>query len=146
LRIFVNIFAPLSFLPLIFWEKNKKFLEDNKHWILYFILIFFSTFLGSDQERLMAPSFLFFYLVIALLVQENLKNNFKINILISICCYLCSFHHLMGNFLLINRDTKIQISLLSLLVVSSIGIYAQRKEKAKELEEKNESFSPKFNT
>ncbi|MBF0430055.1 MAG: hypothetical protein HQK83_02160 [Fibrobacteria bacterium] len=70
LRIFVNVWAPLSFLPLVFWRESMAFIKQNYEWLLLLILVYISTFFAGDKERLLLPGVTAFFVLVGWLLKD----------------------------------------------------------------------------
>jgi len=119
-KFFINPFVPLSLIPIIYYEKTILFFKEHKYMILYVILVFFSALFGSNYERLAHPSFIVFYLLIAVIIQESNLNKKRIITTLLIFTYLSSLHYLIGRFKLPDRNTTIILSGGSFILVTIV--------------------------
>jgi hypothetical protein len=69
-RLLVNSVLPLSFIPILFLKPTLHFFKTRKYALLYVSLIFLSAMFGSNNERLMAPVFIIFYMLIGIIIQD----------------------------------------------------------------------------
>ncbi|MCD6379397.1 hypothetical protein J7M07_02990 [bacterium] len=60
----INPFIPLTFLPVIYWEETVIFFSKRLYALTYLLLVFLSTLFGSNNERLMAPTFVIYFLIV----------------------------------------------------------------------------------
>lgn len=97
LRLLGNSFIPLSFIPLIFFKNTIQFFKTKKYLLLFFTLVLFGTIFGGNNERLMAPSFIVFYMLIGTILQDlNPKKTFLLFIMV--IGFLSSFHHVFAKY------------------------------------------------
>jgi predicted PurR-regulated permease PerM len=82
------------------------------------LLVFISTLFGSDNERLMAPAFVVFYLLIAHIIQDYFYPHKNILFILIACAFLASFHRTIGRYPLPGINIMIILSLSSLLIVT----------------------------
>jgi hypothetical protein len=129
-RLLVNPFVPVSLLPLVFFESTVAFLKKNRHALAYLLLVFASALLGSNNERLMAPAFVVFYLVIGLIVQDRIYPHRGMLALLVAAGFLSSLHHLIARYPLPDRNITIALSGGSLVVVSAATVILRRRSPA----------------
>lgn len=97
LRKLVNSYLPFYFIPFIFFKHTLQFFRTKKYMLWYVILVFLSTYFGSNNERLMAPSFIVFYMLIGTILQDlNPKKTFLLFIMV--IGFLSSFHHVFAKY------------------------------------------------
>ncbi len=126
-RLLINPFIPLVFLPFIFFRTTLRFFRNHLYLFVYLVLVFASTLFGSNNERLMAPAFIIFYLLIAIILQERFlsKRNRSQPLflaLLLVCALLASLNHQWARYPLPSRNLTIFFSLGSLLVVSTSAL------------------------
>ncbi len=115
-RLFINAFAPLTLIPIIEYQLTFSYIKRNFDKFLFFILIFLSTLLGKDNERLMAPVFIFFYPLIGEIFERKMKDK-KFLILLAILGFPSAFHHYWNRFP-IKRDLTMILSFFSLFSIT----------------------------
>ena len=116
-RLLGNSFIPLSLLPIVFIEDTASYFKENIHAALFLVLVFISTFWGFDNERLMAPAFLVFYLLIGKLIQRYQEKKLLIIVIVS-ASFISSFHHVIARYPLPSIKLTIFLSLATLAVVT----------------------------
>ena len=116
----VYSFVPLSFIPFIFYEDTLSFIKKNKYALLFFALVFISSLFGRNNERLMAPAFIVFYLLIARIVQTHFEGRKLILITLLICSFLTSLHDYISRFNFLTPKTAIALSLFALAIVTIV--------------------------
>lgn len=129
-RLFINPFIPLVFLPLIFFRTTLRFLRDHIYLLVYVLLVFISALFGSNNERLMAPAFIVFYLLVAIILQERLHSEQNRSqrlflALLLVCTFLSSLNHQWARYPLPSRNLTLFLSLGSLLVASAGALLSQ---------------------
>ena len=120
-RLLVNAFIPVSLLPLIFWRHTLAFLRQNVAMLVFLLLVLASSFFGTDNERLMAPAAVIFYLLIATIIERYLYPNRLAIAVLLVGGFLASWQHFMGRYPLPNRELTLVLSLGALLVVSGVS-------------------------
>lgn len=113
-RLLVNSFIPLSLLPAIYFKLTLEFFTRRKYALLFVGLVLASTFFGVNNERLMAPTFIVFYLLIAEITQTSLYPRWGILIIMLGCGFVSSFHPLIARYPLPNNLTYVVLSLATL--------------------------------
>ncbi|MEM6784860.1 MAG: hypothetical protein AAF624_14140 [Bacteroidota bacterium] len=73
-RLFVVAWAPLSLWPLVFPRQTVAYAHAYPHRAVFALLVLASVFVGYDQERLVAPAFVFVVPLMAWLVQHALAS------------------------------------------------------------------------
>jgi hypothetical protein len=112
----------MTLLPLIFLRTTIGFLRNRPHLAIFTLLVFISTFFGSNNERLMAPSFIVFYGLIASILQERLRTQTWVLVVLSFCAVLSSLSHQWMRFQLPDRQFTIALSLGALAMASAMVI------------------------
>ena len=120
-RLLINPFIPLSLLPLIYFERTAEFFRDKKYALLFILLVFASTLFGLNDERLMAPAFIVFYWLIAVIIDaEKVGRNKTVLSILILASFLASFHHEISRFNFLNRNVTVVTSLGALLIVTAV--------------------------
>lgn len=120
-------FLPLTLVPFVFWPTTKSFLASRKYVLLAFLLVMITDLwgidpLGGDAERQMAPSFLAFYWVLAVIVQAwFLRKKWIVSVLLG-CAILGSLHHVYGLFPLPSKRVTLLTTLLALVGVTALSM------------------------
>jgi len=120
-RLLINSFVPLSLTPLVFWRHSWEFARQNKYMVLFVILVFSSTWFAGNNERLMAPAAIIFYLLTAQLVQTYFITSKMALVLLLICAALASQHHLYGTYPLPDRLFTIVLTAATLGVATAVA-------------------------
>ncbi len=95
--------VPFSFIPFIFFGTTIEFLKDKKYLVAMFLLVLVSTFVASNNERLMAPTFIAFYWLLAYILQKDLKGKFIAAVLVITAVTAC-YYRLFGRYYLPPKD------------------------------------------
>ncbi len=119
-RLVINPFIPFVSLPLLFWRSSLAFFRRRRYLLVYLVLVFISTLFGSNNERLMAPAFLVFYLLMAVLIQHHLAERLWPTALLPVGAALTSLSHEWARFPLPDRRLTIGLSLGALLVITLV--------------------------
>ncbi len=98
LRLLVNAFLPVALLPLVFMRHTLAFFRGQRYLLVYLALVLLSAFFGYDNERLMAPAFVVFYLLIATLIESQLRQPRGLRWLLAGAGLVASFQHLIGRY------------------------------------------------
>lgn len=130
-RVLLNSFVPFSLVPLVFIESTVGFFKKRLYLLVYFLLVFSSIMFAFNNERLIAPAFIAFYLYIAELL-DGIDVGWKSMVVLIICSFASSFHHIFSRFQL-ERGEVVAISLLStaLVTILSLAFRVRLRRKAK---------------
>lgn len=121
-RQFGNTLKPLTFLPLIFLGTTLAFLRANKFMAALILLTLVSSLLGSANERLMAPAFVAFYWLLALIFQRDLWRSRWMLGIIAAACFVASLHYQQARFPLPSRELTVILGGLAWLVVTGAAL------------------------
>jgi hypothetical protein len=124
-RLLINAFIPLTFLPILFWSSTRQYFSDNKHAIVFLVLVLLGTLFGENYERLMAPTFIFFYLLVARIIQKHLFTMIPLSgIVVGV---LMSWpHHQIARYPLRDRNVVIFLSIAALSMTTLVGFYYRK--------------------
>lgn len=117
-RQFVNSIKPLTFLPLIFLPTTLRWARGNLFMVTLIFFTFLSSLLGSANERLMAPAFMAFYWLLALVIQENIWPNRWLLAVISLTSFVSTWHYWYARFPLPSRELTIVLGAVAWAVVT----------------------------
>ncbi len=120
-RLLINAFIPVSLLPLIFWRHSLAFFRQNLAMLVFLLLVLASAFFGTDNERLMAPAAVVFYLLLATIIERYLYPSRLAMVALLAGGFVSSWQHFMGRYPLPSRELTLILSLASLLVVSGVS-------------------------
>lgn len=121
-RLLINAFIPVSLLPLIFPRHTLAFFRRNLAMLVYLLLVLASAFFGTDNERLMAPAAVIYYLLIATIIERYLFSSRLAVFVLLAGGFLSSWQHFIGRYPLPNRELTLVVSLGSLVVVSLVSL------------------------
>lgn len=124
-RLLVNVFLPLTPLPIIFWTTTRKYFSDNKHAIVFLALVLLGTLFGENNERLVGPAFIIFYLLVARIIQKHLFT-LKPLLGLMIGVLLAWPHHQIARYPLPDRNAVILLSIAALNVTTLVGLYYRK--------------------
>jgi hypothetical protein len=121
-RQFANSLKPLSFLPLIFLGVTLRWARGNLFMVALILLTFASSLLGSANERLMAPAFVPFYWLLALIIQERIWPHRAMLAIIVAATFLSTLHYWYARFPLPSRELTIAIGGVAWAVVTAAAL------------------------
>ena len=121
-RQFANSLKPLSFLPLIFLGTTLRWARGNLFMAALILLTFASSLLGSANERLMAPAFVAFYWLLALVIQENIWPHRAMLAIIAGATFASTLHYWYARFPLPSRELTIAIGGVAWAVVTAAAV------------------------
>ncbi len=121
-RQFANSLKPLSFLPLIFLGTTLRWARGNLFMVALILLTFASSLLGSANERLMAPAFVAFYWLLALVIQENIWPHRAMLAIIAGATFVSTLHYWYARFPLPSRELTIAIGGVAWAVVTAAAV------------------------
>lgn len=118
-RLLINSLIPFSLVPLVFLSTTKHYFQKRKYALVYVILAIISTFFGYNNERLMAPVFIIFYPLLAVIIQENnlLSRYALIGLILG--AIACNLHHTYARFP-VPREVS---GIISLLVFGTVTLF-----------------------
>ena len=122
-RIIINTFLPLALIPVVFFREKFKFFKKHSYFFVFVIIYFLSCFIAGDNERLFAPTFPIFYLLIGYVLEKKKLLSQKNRCILLGLTILALPHHMYSRFPLTNRKTTMIFSLASLLAVTIFMIY-----------------------
>jgi hypothetical protein len=129
-RQFGNTLKPLTFLPLIFFSTTLSFFKANKYMLALIALTFVSSLLGKADERLMAPAFVAFYWLFALIFEKDIYPHKGMLALIAVCSFVSTFHYRQARFPLPSRELTIYLGLATWAIVTVAAILFKLKTRA----------------
>ncbi len=116
--LFINPFIPLSFLPFIYWKYTINFFAGRFYALAYLLLVFLSTLFGSNNERLVSPTFVIYFLLVGKIIQERIAFRKSYILILILFCLLSFLHHEIARFPLPDRKITILFSGGSLVIVT----------------------------
>ncbi len=122
----VNGLVPLSFLPLIFWRTTAAYFSGRLYLLLLALLIFVSALFGWSNERLMAPIFVVFYPLLAVIIRDCLKQSRTLIIIIMVGAVVSSVPLAAGRLSFPSIKSMLAVTLSSLTVVSLAAWWHRR--------------------
>lgn len=127
LRRLVWCFMPFTFLPLVFLRTTLSFFSRHKYVLLYFVLVIVTDFWGIDEgggdaERQMAPAYLAFFWLIAVILQTRLSRPRWVLPVILASGFLGSLHHLQTVYPLPGKLATLLVTIVACSAVTGIGL------------------------
>lgn len=105
-RLFINTFIPFSFIPIIFFGVLRDYFRENKHMLVFLVLVFLSKLCGENNERLVAPAFIVFYSILGLILNQMYSKPRHFGFFTALCVaggFLSTFHHEIARYPLAGR-------------------------------------------
>ena len=121
-RQFGNTLKPLTFLPLIFFSTTLAYFKANKFMLALIGVTFVSSLLGSADERLMAPAFVAFYWLLALIFEKDIYPHKGMLALIAVCSFVSTFLYRQARFPLPSRELTIYLGLVTWVIVTVAAV------------------------
>ena len=121
-RQFGNTLKPLTFLPLIFFSTTLTYFKANKFMLALIGLTFVSSLLGSGNERLMAPAFVAFYWLLALIFEKDIYPHKGMLALIVGCSFVSTFHYRQARFPLPSRELTVYLGSMTWVIVTIAAV------------------------
>ncbi len=123
---------PFTFLPFVFPRTTISFFWRRKYVLLFFVLVVITDLWGidhggGDAERQMAPAFLPFFWLIAMLLQQELSHVKWALPAILAGGYLSSLHHLQGVYPLPNKMATLLVTVVAVAEILAVAIYVKRR-------------------
>ncbi len=122
-RIIINTFLPLAFVPVVFLREKIKFFKEHSYFFVFVVIYFLSCFIAGDNERLFAPVFPVFYLLIGYVLQKKKLLTSRNKFILLGLTALALPHHMYSRFPVPNKTITIIFSFASLLFITVYSIY-----------------------
>ncbi|MBS1562305.1 MAG: hypothetical protein JSS89_11920 [Bacteroidetes bacterium] len=116
-RLCVNCMIPFTLLPLIEPGRLPTLVRKNPHLAVLFVLVVVASFAGKDVERLVAPTFVGFYGLLAVRLHGRVRVDAITVVVLVVTVLLAALHPLYSQRGLVDRSTYIGISVLVSLTV-----------------------------
>lgn len=117
---FIKPFVPLTFVPLVYLGTTLDFFRARKHLVVLFAAVFATTLFGADRERLMGPTFVVFYPLIAAIFQKHVyPNRLVIGCTVG-AAFVTSFGSWFGRYTLPNAAVTHVVQLAVLFAVTGL--------------------------
>ena len=98
-RGYVNTFLPFTLVPLVYFRQSVAFFRANKYLLGYALLVYLSTTFGANEERLVAPVFIVFFMLLGFILEGVRAKRLTFAVFL-VAAFLSSLHHAMGVLLL----------------------------------------------
>jgi hypothetical protein len=125
LRLLVNVPAPLTALPLVFPFVTLRFFREHPWAALYLVLVFVSTLFGSNNERLMGPAFIVYYWLVAIILQDGVRDR-RARTGLLVLVVVTSLDHLYARFPLPSPSYTAWITAASTVAATLVAVLAAR--------------------
>lgn len=122
-RIIINTFLPLALIPAVFFREKIKFFKEHSYLFVFVIIYFFSCFIAGDNERLFAPVFPVFYLLIGYILEKKSLLTQRNKYALLALTVLALPHHMYSRFPVPNKMITMIFSFASLLFITVYSIY-----------------------
>lgn len=127
-RWFITSLAPLSLLPLIFAREAFTFLRANRYLVIYGLAVFGAALFGGDNERLVAPWFIPWYLWLGLLLAKHWEQHRWPVMGMGLGVLVSTLHHSIARFPPPDRNWTVGLTLACLGAASALAIWIQWRE------------------
>ena len=117
-RLLINAFLPLSLVVIIFFEITLAFFRSRIYALVFLVLVFAATLFGSNTERLMAPAFVVYYWLIAVILASLMERRLLLWLVLA-ASFIASLHHTVARFPLPSRTLTLIVSFGALAAVSA---------------------------
>lgn len=94
-RLLVNTFLPFTLVPLLYFRTTIDFFRSRKYLLFFVVLVFGTTLFGSNQERLMVPAFIVFFMLFGTILERVQEKKVTFFVLLT-AGFLSSFHYSFG--------------------------------------------------
>lgn len=121
-KMFINVWAPVSFIPIIFFGSTFSFFKKRIGLLLFLLLVYFSNLFGESTERLLAPAGIVVYWLLADILENNSHGGKFLWFLVAAAVASCG-HHEISRFPLPSQRVTILLACSALLAASVIALY-----------------------
>lgn len=125
-RLLVNTFLPFTLIPLLYFRTTIDFFRSRKHLLFFVVLVFGTTLFGSNQERLMVPAFIVFFMLFGTILERVQKKGLTFFVLLT-AGFLSSFHYSFGIWQVPDANWTRTLTLGATLFVTLYMIIEKRK-------------------
>ena len=125
-RLLINSFIPFSFVPLVFFRYTRDFFRSRRYAIVYLVLVVFSTFFGTNNERLMAPAFIIFFPLLAGIIRDHLSQSHIMMMLLMGGAIVSNLNHMNARFP-VPKELVIVLSVSALVTVTAAAWYYSKR-------------------
>ena len=128
-RIAINTFLPLALIPAVFFREKIKFFKEHSYFFVFVIIYFFSCFIAGDNERLFAPVFPVFYLLIGYILENKKLLTLRNRYILLALTLLALPHHMYSRFPVPDRKLTMIFSLATLSLATVFAMYLKLRSK-----------------
>ncbi len=111
-RLCVNCMIPFTLLPVVAASRLPDLVRKNMHLAVLVALVVVASFAGKDVERLVAPTFVAFYGLLAVILQRWVRMDAVTVVFLVATALLAALHPLYSQRDLVDRTTYIAISVV----------------------------------
>lgn len=123
-KMFVNVWAPISLVPLIFIKRTWAFFKDHSQCLLFLVLIYFASLFGSSTERLLAPAGIVVYWLLSDIISSFTYSNRLIGGLV-LASMMSIWHQEIGRYTVSSQQIAILLTSIGLLFASLWVVYCK---------------------
>lgn len=126
-RLCVNCMIPVTLLPLVAPSRLPELVRKNMHLAALVVFVVVASFAGKDVERLVAPTFIAFYGLLAVILQRLVRLDAVTMGVLVVSALLAALHPLYSQRDLVDRTSYIAISVsVSAAVPIFLALRARR--------------------
>ena len=125
-RLLVNTFLPFTLIPIVYFRTTAEFFKSHKHLLFFVVLVFGTTLFGSNQERLMVPAFIVFFMLFGTILERVQAKRLTFFALLT-AGFLSSFHYSFGIWQVPDANWTRAFTLGATLFVTLYMIFEGRK-------------------
>lgn len=121
-RLWINTFLPFTLIPLVYFRATLEFFKTRLHLLAYVLLVFATTLFGSNQERLMSPAFIVFFMLLGSILDYIPAKKFTLGLMLA-AGFASSFHPEMGIWQVPDNSSMRILSLSAAAMLTLFVLY-----------------------
>lgn len=125
-RLLINTFLPFTLIPFVFFRTTIDFFKSYKHLFLFVALVFGTTLFGSNQERLMVPAFIVFFMLFGTILERVQRKGLTFFVLLT-AGFLSSLHYSFGIWQVPDANWTRALTLGATLLVTLYMVLEKRR-------------------
>lgn len=125
--LFVNAYAPLVIVPVVFYRDTWDFCRRRPHAVVFLLVVFVSSLFGSNDERLLAPASIIVFSFLATVLGKRCNGRAWILVLLALMVFPTSLDYKNWIHLLPSIEVMYRISWGSMAAIGILLITSCRK-------------------
>jgi len=116
---------PFVLFPFVFYETSLKFFRGRKYAVVYLVLVFASTLFGAENERLMGPTFIVFYPLLAVMIRDHFQGRRGALALLCACAFASTLSASFGAYKLPHAWLTLALAGSATLIATGAALWCR---------------------